>query len=253
MRMRHPRLAAWGHALAAAASLLLVAPAAAAERKGGDSVPPPPEVRAVLDRLDAAQQAVRTLRADVVETRTMALLSQPERLEGQVSFERPGRIRWEYVRPDRRVYVLSDGNLTGWIPAQNTVEKVNLSRYEQRVRRMVAFGQESKALLRDFQVSLVPGKAGAPADELLLVPKSRRMAKRVKEVRLWVDRGDGLPHRVLYATPDSSTVTYELKELKINGALAPETFALRTPPGAKVVHGMSSLGFMGGTDDVDEF
>ncbi len=238
--------------LLAAALLPAASVAGPAPASGSKDQAVPPEVRAILDRLDRAQKAVNTLRADVVETRTMALLNQPERLAGQVSFERPGRIRWEYVRPEKRVYVLADGNLTGWIPARNTVEKVNLSRYENRVRRMVAFGQESKALVKDFRVALAPAAPNAALDELVLVPKSRRMAKRVKEIRLFVDRADGLPHRVIYSTPDGSTVSYELTNVEVNRGLAPDTFALKTPAGAKVVFGMSSLGFMSaGEDDAE--
>lgn len=219
--------------------LLAVALPAQAER----DAPPPPEVQAVLDRLDAAQRDIRTLRAEVVETRTLALLARPQVLRGELSFERPGKIRWEYRQPERRVYVLSGGNLTGWIPAKNQVEQLNVSRYESRLRRMIAFGQDSRSLARDFRVGLAAMPSVTGTDELVLSPRSRRMRKRIDEVKLAIDRQTGMPKRIQYRTADGSTVALEVQSIEVNHGLAPDTFALKIPPGARVVRGLSSFGF----------
>jgi outer membrane lipoprotein carrier protein len=200
-------------------------------------------VQVVLDRLDRAQQAIQTLKADVVETRTLALLSRPEVFRGAVSFERPGKIRWEYSAPEKRVYVLADGSLTGWIPSRNQVEQINVSRYEKRLRRLVAFGQDSRTLLKDFNVSLAVPPSVAGADELVLAPRSHRMARKVREVRIAVDRKSGLPRRIEYVTGRGNRVALELVNLLVNHALASDAFVLRIPPDARVVHGLPSLGF----------
>ncbi len=231
----------------AAAALLIAfiatAGVAVAAPREARNAPPSPEAQKVLDRLDAAQREVRTLRAKVVETRSLALLEQPQVLRGELSFERPGRIRWEYRQPETRVYVLDGGSLTGWIPSKNQVEKVNVKRYEQRLRRMVAFGQESKQLVRDFTVALADRPSVAGTDELVLVPKSRRLRHRIQQVRLAVDRTSGMPRRIEYRTADGNAVALDVEGIELNRGLAADTFALRIPPGARVVEGLSSLGF----------
>lgn len=211
--------------------------------------PPPPEVQAVLDRLDRAQEAIQTFEADVVETRTLALLARPQVSRGRISFERPGKFRWEYTAPEKRVYVLAEGSLTGWIPAKNQVERVNISRYERRIRRMIAFGQDSKILWRDFRIST--GAAASGLDELILAPRSRRMERRVREIRISVDHRSGFPRRIRYITKEGNEVLLELQNILVNRALAPATFALKIPPGARVVRGLPSLGVEEGAGDAD--
>ncbi len=237
-----------GWRLTAFVCAALALPGVARAADDARNAPPSPEVQAVLARFDHAQKDVRTLRAAVTETRRLAVLDRPEVLRGELSFERPGRVRWEYSAPEKRVYVLADGKLTGWIPGKNQVERMNVSRYEQRVRRMIALGQDSKSLLKDFRVTLGTG-APAGRDELLLEPKSRRMRKRVALVTLQIDRADGLPHQVQYRTGDGNTVALDLADVRVNQDLAPDTFALRIPPGAHVVEGLSSLGFGPAADD----
>ena len=231
--------------------VLALSGAAPAARAAPDQkhAPPPPEVQAILDRLDRAQEAIQTLEADIVETRTLALLARPQVLRGRVSFERPGKIRWEYTAPEKRIYVLADGALTGWIPAKNQVEKVNISRYERRIQRMIAFGQDSKVLLRDFRISI--GAPTADLDELILAPRSRRMERKVREIRIDVDHRTGFPRRIRYTTKEGNQVQLELQHVLVNRTLSPDTFALQTPPGARVVRGLPSLGFEEGASDAD--
>jgi outer membrane lipoprotein carrier protein len=236
-----PRLAC----VAAFAGLCALAGPAREEKHA----PPAPEVQAVLDRLDRAQGTIQTLKADVVETRSLALLTQPQVLRAKVSFERPGKIRWEYSQPEKRVYVLADGRLTGWIPSRNQVERVNVSRYEQRLRRIIAFGQESRVLVKDFAIVLAPPGSASGLDELVLSPKSRRVKRKVQEIRLAVDRKSGMPQRIQYTTPDDDRVRIDFQNILVNHGLAPDTFALQVPPGARVVDGLTSLGFGVPDDD----
>lgn len=207
------------------------------------------EAAGVLARLDRAQANIKTLTAEVVETRTLAILSRPEVLRGQMSFERPGKIRWEYSQPEKRIYVLADGHLTGWIPSKNQVEKINIRRYEERVRRMVAFGQDSKSLLKDFQITWVADNSLAGTDELSLIPKSRRLRKRIQELRFWVDRANALPRRIEYQTSDGNKVLLDFRAVTINSTLPKDTFALDVPADAHRVHGLSSLGLGFGNQD----
>ncbi len=238
----------WPICAAVAALVLLLPPAGHAEQdeKGA---PPSPEIQAILDRLDRAQEAIQTFQADVVETRTLALLAKPQTFRGRLSFERPGKIRWEYTSPEKRVYVLAEGDLTGWIPAKNRVEKISIARYERRIRRIIAFGQDSKVLLRDFKITT--GAAGSGRDELILTPRSRRMERRLRQIRLTIDHRSGFVQRIQYVTKEGNQVTLELSNTLVNRALAPETFVLKTPPGARVVRGLPSLGFEEGASDAD--
>lgn len=191
----------------------------------------------LLSRLDKAQQSIRTLKAQVRETRQLALLNDAEVLTGELTFERPEKFRWDYLQPERSSYVLADGMLTGWRPDENQVERVDVSKREKRLRRLVAIGQDSESLQRSFRIQ------PAGDDALTLTPKSRRVRKHLKRVELTIDDA-GLPSKVVYITGAGDEVTLELLDIALNPDLPSRAFALSIPADAQVVKGLS-LGFMG--------
>lgn len=233
---------------AALATLLFaVVPAAPA----APAASPSPEARRILDRLDAARDAMPSWSARVEGTIRPEGGGREERLGGQMTFARPGRFRWEFEGAEPRVYVLADGMLSGWIPSKNQVERMDVSRIEGRMRRLLAVGQGGRALARDFRVTLAPS-GGAATDELVLVPKSRRARQKIREVRLWVERGSGLPAAVQYDVVGRGLVRLALSAVTPRPAPPPGTFALAVPKGARVVSGLSTLVFAPAGNEADD-
>lgn len=232
----------------------LLAPAAAGKELSSSDArsrkaPVDPAVRAVLERMERAQGQVTSFKAKITETRRLALLEKPEVLRGELAFESPGKIRWDYREPEQRTYVLADGHVIGWIPAKNRVEKMEVERREARLRRMFAIGQGTDALLKDFTVTLAAAPTVAEADELILVPESRRMRKRVSEIRMWVDRGNSLPKQLRLVTGEGDSVEFALSSVEVNPKLAADVFTLTVPKGAKEVRGISGLSIFGSPAD----
>jgi chaperone LolA len=62
----------------------------------------------VLTLLAARYARVETLRAAFVQREKVAVMGQTRELEGTLVLGRPGRMRWEYLRPERRL-VVCDG------------------------------------------------------------------------------------------------------------------------------------------------
>ncbi len=222
-----------------------------ASATAGPVVTVSPEIKAVLDRFERAQQGIQSLRANVVETRVLALLAKPEVLRGQLTFDQ-GKVRFEYREPELRTYVLNDGKLTGWIPAQNRVEEANVARRVSRLKKVFALGQASSELIKDFTITLAEKSSVAGTDELVLVPKSKRIQKRISEVRLWLDQELGLPKQLQYITGDGNKITYQLTAMQLNPEVPAATFVLKIPANAKVVKGIQSLGVVASGTDIDE-
>lgn len=234
------RLPAAALALALVVLAAALTPQALADRRGRGA---DPAVEEILARLDRAQQQIRTLRARIVETRELAVLEKPEVLRGTLYFSRPGRVRWEYDWPERRVYVLADGELRGLIPSQKRAERLDISRRQDRIERMLALGQSAEDLRREFRIDRVEqDTTDAAADELRLVPRSRRVRRRVQELRLWVDRETGLLDRIRVVTGGGDIVTLEITEIEVNPELSASLFRLEFPRGVEVAEGLSSFG-----------
>lgn len=62
----------------------------------------------LVAKIDAAQQGLRSLRADFVQMSRVKLFSKPLRSEGRLLYAKgpPARLLWEYVRPDPSAMVV---------------------------------------------------------------------------------------------------------------------------------------------------
>jgi len=222
--------------------LAAAAPTTLAGRRASSSKPEDPRLTAVLQRLDRAQAELEAFTADLVETRTLSLLSGSQTLEGRLIFQKPGRIRWEYRSPERKIYLLEDGQLTGWLPDERRLEKVDLRRHEKRLRRLVGMGQDGAALRKEFRVTLLGGGEDGQPAHLELVPRSRRVRRHVARIELWLAPDSGLPDRFLYETADGDRVLVHLENMKINPELPATAFRIEVPEGVEIVTGKTSFG-----------
>ena len=83
-----------------AALLLVAAPAAADEGAGLDRL---------LERLERASAQVESLRAEFTQKSRIKLFRKELRSSGRLLYQRPRRVRWQYLEPDPSTLVL-DGD-----------------------------------------------------------------------------------------------------------------------------------------------
>lgn len=79
---------------------------------------------AVLGSLQSRYEDIRDLRADFVQEAHVASLGRNDVSRGRVVMQRPGRMRWEYVDPEERVIVLSEGTLRVYTPSESQLQIV---------------------------------------------------------------------------------------------------------------------------------
>ena len=97
--------------IAALFGALLIAAAPAVAAKEGDS--PDLEgaagltLKTVLERFDHAQRETDTMVADFTERKDLNLLAEPLISRGEFFFNRPNQVRWEYVEPEHKVFLIS--------------------------------------------------------------------------------------------------------------------------------------------------
>lgn len=71
-----------------------------------------PSVDAVLQRLAAGGRDTRRLEGEFTQRNRVKLFKQELRSTGRFAFEKPRRVRWEYVAPDPSVLVVDDKRAT---------------------------------------------------------------------------------------------------------------------------------------------
>jgi outer membrane lipoprotein carrier protein len=219
-------------------SLLVILPVAAAAQS-----PPGPsldglaggaKLDALVGRVVASQQALRSMRADFVQVKRSALLLEDARSSGEFSYRAPDSVRWDYRGPDRMVVLIADGTVTTYYPDQARAEQLKISKKQRRFVRVLSGTQPLDDLTTDFTVTLVD--AGGETPYLLkLQPVSALLKKRLSLVELKVDRRLFLPVAVEIREADGDSTRYEFDHLVINPDIDDSRFRLELGADVRVV------------------
>jgi outer membrane lipoprotein carrier protein len=217
-------------------SLLIALTVVACVVAGAAAGPAPPAVavdaleggaklEALIELVVERQRAVRSLRADFVLHKRSDLLLEEMVSSGEFLFHAPDRVRWDYRRPDRMVVVFADDTMTTFHPLQARAERVKVSDSQRRFVRVLAGTQPLDDLTTHFSVTLADPGGPAPY-HLTLRPVDAMVKKKLRSVRLEVDRVLLLPVVVEYNEPDGDSTRYEFKNLVLNPEVDDSRFRL---------------------------
>jgi len=185
----------------------------------------PASADVVLKSLEKAGQALKTMKADFVETKVLVLLNDRQETRGDVMLHVPGRLRWNYTSPQPSVMLIKDGSFARYIPKSKQVFRGE-ARGEADL--LVGFGPGAAGLGRKYEVTLV-GKedvGGAPSWVLDLKPRAGESGL-FSAIRLWVDEARSIPVQTRLTEPTGDYTTIRFDKVEINGRLPPGAFDLK--------------------------
>jgi len=214
--------------LGALLAAALAAPLGAAPRK-----PDPNSLEEVVKKVQKQQKTTKTLRADFRQEKELALLSKPEVSTGTFFYEKPNNVLWRYDAPKKVDMLITGGMLTTYYPELNKAERLDVRRFEDRIFRYMGATGAIDELSRYFDFTFID-RADNPAFLLDLTPKTKIVARRVKRIKLAIDRKTFLTTKVEYTEGDGDITRYEFTNIKLNEPSAQGRFTLNLPPNVKV-------------------
>ncbi|MEE8368918.1 MAG: outer membrane lipoprotein carrier protein LolA [Thermoanaerobaculia bacterium] len=223
-------------------SLLLLVTIGLSAQVDADSLPhprspdlgPAARLQALLERTRLEQEKLVTLVADFVQHKESAMLIEPETSTGMFSYAAPDRVRWEYASPNPISLLIEKGKMTIWLRDLDQVEEVQVGKQSQRILKYLGASSSLKQLLEYFEVALsLPDDASLPY-RLDLSPRYERIAKRLSEMKIWIDPNNFLPTRLRYVEADGDVTEYEFSNLQINTDIPPTRFVLDLPADLRV-------------------
>jgi outer membrane lipoprotein carrier protein len=202
-------------------------------------------VRAVAHALEARYRAARTLKAFFYEKYSdgsggMAAES------GTVYFSRPGRMRWEYNAPEKKLFLVDGKYVWFYVPADRTVSRAKLKQSSDwRTPLALLVGKAKLSdLCGNLQLAEPGGKyAGAagftPAsgDKVLrCVPRGEPDKNGNAEQVVYLET-DPLAQlvRVVIHQPGNAITEFRFGDWKQNIPIAEDKFHFQPPPGVSVV------------------
>src|SRR4051812_7086581 len=127
----------------------------------------------LADALQRKYDAVRDFSADFIHTYQGGVLRKQLTEHGHVLVKKPGKMRWEYTAPEKKLFISDGVKLYSYIPEDKQVVVASVPKDDQAGAPILFLAGKGN-LMRDFTPSLTSVPAGSPAgsEALKLVPKA---------------------------------------------------------------------------------
>ncbi len=178
----------------------------------------------ILSDWISKQAAIRSLRADFIQTRRLPALRIPLKKSGTVWFGTEGRFRWQVGDPVELLVLKSPNDFLVIEPKKSLARRFTAS--SAAARAMQELPMPIAISLDEFQrrfevVSL--NNDGARID-LRLTPKDPRLAEGLKSLRILFDPATGAVSLFEMTFRDGSEVSTEFTRIERNPTLPAELF-----------------------------
>lgn len=205
-------------------ALLLMAPAVAASQ----TRPPAADTaRAVQQKYDL----VKDFSADFTHVYEGGVLKKKSTERGTVQIKKPGRMRWEYTTPDKKVFVSDGRKIYSYIPADKQAI-VSSMPADDEATTAVLFLAGKGSLTRDFNVSYAASAADG-AWALRLDP--RRTQRDYDWLVIGVDPKTMRIRSLTAADQQGGRSTFQFTNYRENTGLADAVFVFKIPRGTDVI------------------
>ena len=192
----------------------------------------PDSLDAVIRKVQEQQKTTNTLEADFRQEKTLALLAKPEVSTGHFTFSKPNNVLWRYDAPKRVDMLISNGMLTTYYPDLNKAEQIEVKRYQDRIFKYMGASGAIDELATYFDFTFT-NRADQPAYLLDLHPKTKEIARRVRNIKVWIDKKSYLTTKFEYTEGDGDQTRYEFTNIRVNQPIEQGRFTLNLP---KSVH-----------------
>jgi len=211
----------------------LTAQHAVATEKPRSGKPANADTMDIVENIRSRYARSGDFRARFVQTTAHKLFAgKLERAYGELFFKRGGRMRWEYTRPERKLFVYDGATL--WIYEPDVPQVFRGAAELERFRRALAFLGGEARLSDDYTVERQPAERfGFAGHVLALYPKDRRSSFRYIEV--YVNKDDYQVVRSVIVDREGNRNRFDFSPTQSGEALSDSLFSFTPPAGVPVI------------------
>ena len=193
----------------------------------------PASADALARDLQKRYDTIRDFTADFVHTYQGGVLRQQATERGRVMIKKPGKMRWQYVSPEAKLFVSDGRKLYSYIP-QDKMVLVSTVPQDDRASTPALFLTGQGNLTRDFDVTLDKlDEAPAEAVTLRLAPK--RPEPEYAWLSLAVNPRTLTLLMLISVDAQGGRSAFTFTNLKENVRLSDSQFTFQIPRGVDVV------------------
>jgi outer membrane lipoprotein carrier protein len=189
----------------------------------------PLSVDKVVARVQKLYDGTTDFTASFEQEYEMANLGRSQTSKGRVAFQRPGRIRFDYLEPLPKTFSVDGSTLWVFQPQDGQALVDRCFKADGLTASLVFLGGSGK-ISQQFDVT------EAPADEshhgLKLTPKAAQNA--YKSITLWVDRKTFEVSRTVVEDPSGNPNAFTFVDVKRNKGVKKDQVVFSPPSGVTV-------------------
>jgi outer membrane lipoprotein carrier protein len=190
-----------------------------------------PSATQIAAALQAKYDQIRDFSADFTQQYESGVLKRKLTERGKVHVKKPGKMRWDYAEPEKKVFVSDGSQIYLWVPADNQVTRSPVPKQDEATTA-VLFLVGKGNLTRDFTVTFVPD---APAGTYGLRLEPKLPERDYDWLQLVIDQQSLQIRSLTAADRQGGQSTFTFSNIKENIGVPDSTFAFKIPRGADVV------------------
>lgn len=194
----------------------------------GAAPAPTDSAEALARRVDARQHGVRDMTATFVQSYRSGVLGREVVERGTLAIKKPGRMRWEYKEPDRKLFVSDGKQFFFYVPADRQV----IVKDQAGEKGIPAFLLAGQGILEQFQV--FPEAPLAGRERLRLVP--RQPDPEVERIFIDVDAQARVRAIEVWDVQGGHS-RFQFDDVRENVGVPDGQFRFEVPRGVEVVAG----------------
>ena len=191
------------------------------------------EAESLARAVQSRYQQVRDFTASFEQAYVGGVLKRRTVEKGTVAIRKPGRMRWDYESPEKKLFISDGTRMYFYVPADRQV-RVSAMPEAGRVPTPILFLAGRGDLLRDFtftEVAPPKGSSGTRALELRPVRKEQEY----ETLTLVVDASTLAWRQLVVVDGQGGTSTFTFTNLRENVGVTDSRFVFSIPRGVDVV------------------
>jgi outer membrane lipoprotein carrier protein len=201
------------------------------------AAPPPAaarlDVRAVVAEVQKRYDGAADFRARFTQTMTSSAMGRKTNSAGEVTFKKPGRMRWDYEKPEKSSYI-SDGSVL-WLYEPDDKQAFKQKLESSQLPAALSFLTGKGKLATEFDIAFA-GKSsyGSPGDYLLsLSPKAPQA--QIKSILFVVDPRTFDVRESVITDAQGNVNDLVFADIRVNTRVADALFKFTPPAGTRVI------------------
>jgi outer membrane lipoprotein carrier protein len=195
----------------------------------------PPSAAELAAALQRKIDSIRDFSADFTHQHVGGVLRRKVVEQGSVVVKKPGKMRWDYTSPEKKVFV-SDGTRIYFHDIPNNQVTVSDVPQGDQAASAALFLTGKGNLTRDFNPSFLQAAAGAPPNTHALRLDPKTPQSEYDWLEIVVDRDTLLIRSLTAAETEGGRSTFLFSKLKENVGVGDKPFEFQIPRGAEVIH-----------------